>query len=101
VFGAKHDSLPVLVERVTRDEDGDLVDRYLIVLCAQQLADALRRDWPDFWAGERSGAARLTAALAVRARLRAQLLARNDEEMSRFLDWYEARFLRESQDVPA
>jgi hypothetical protein len=101
VFGAKYDSLPVLVERVARDDDGDPLDRYLMVLCAKQVADRIRRDWPDFWTDETPGVDRLKTALAVRARLREQLVARNDPDMGRFLDWFEARFLREAEEVTA
>jgi hypothetical protein len=97
MFGAKYDSLPLLVERLAHDADGDLLDRYLMLLCAQQVADRVRRGWPEFWAGEPAGVARLTAALALRVRLREQLIARNDQEMARFLDWYEQRFLHEAE----
>ncbi|GAA4687321.1 hypothetical protein [Phytohabitans rumicis] len=101
MFGAKYDSLPVLVERLADDAAGDPLDRYLMLLCAQQLADRVRRDRPEFWAGEPGGVARLETALAVRARLRAEITARNDEQMASFLDWYEVRFLREAEAVPA
>ncbi|GAA4562753.1 hypothetical protein GCM10023176_05150 [Micromonospora coerulea] len=101
MFGAKYDSVPVLVEQMANETAGDPLDRYLMVLCAQQLADHVRRDFPAFWASDPAGISRLEEALAVRAVLREQLIARNDAEMAEFLDWYEPRFLGETAVVTA
>ncbi|MFJ6154543.1 phospholipase D-like domain-containing protein [Micromonospora profundi] len=100
MFGAKYDSLPVLVEQVADGASGDPLDRYLMVLCAQQLADDVRDCFAAFWASDPTGVSRLEKALAVRAVLREQLIARNDAEMAEFLDWYEPRFLK-TEAVPA
>ncbi|MEV5693526.1 hypothetical protein [Micromonospora globbae] len=100
MFGAKYDSLPVLVEQVASDSAGDPLDRYLMVLCAQQLADDVRANFPAFWESDPTGVSRLKEALTVRAVLRDQLIARNDAEMAEFLDWYEPRFLK-TEAVPA
>lgn len=97
MFGAKYDSLPVLVEGVAGDAASDPLDRYLMLLCAQQLADRIRIDWPDFWAGEPAGVQRLRDGLGALAGLREDLFARNDETMASFLDWYEPLFLREAE----
>ncbi|MFG3577828.1 phospholipase D-like domain-containing protein [Micromonospora chersina] len=101
IFGAKYDSLPILLQRVLDDTDGDLVDRYLTVLCAHQVTNEVRQDWPQFWASDPIGAARLETSLAARAELREQIAARNDDDMLDFLDWYEARFLDDPAEVPA
>ncbi|GAA2331930.1 hypothetical protein [Dactylosporangium salmoneum] len=101
MFGAKYDSLPVLVERVARDEAGDPVDRYLMVLCARQVADRIRRDWPDFWAGDPAGTTRLETALTVQDALRRGIVDSNGPDMDGFLNWYEAHFLHESAEQPA
>jgi hypothetical protein len=100
MFGAKYDSLPVLVEQVANDLAGDPLDRYLMVLCAQQLADDVRHSFPAFWASDPTGVSRLEQGLTVRAVLREQLVARNDAEMAEFLDWYEPRFLK-TEAMPA
>ena len=96
VFGAKYDSLPVMVNRLADDDSGDLLDRLLMLLCAQQIADIIRRHWPDFWEANRRSAERLRLGLAIRSRLRAELIARNDATMADFLTWYEPAFLREA-----
>ncbi|MEU8166942.1 hypothetical protein [Micromonospora sp. NPDC049004] len=101
MFGAKYDSVPVLVEQMANETAGDPLDRYLMVLCAQQLADHVRGNFPAFWASDPAGASRLEEALSVRAVLREQLIARNDAEMGEFLDWYEPRFLGETAVVTA
>ncbi|MER7165771.1 hypothetical protein ABT336_06775 [Micromonospora sp. NPDC000207] len=95
MFGAKYDSLPVLVERTADETAGDPLERYLMVLCARQLTDRVRRHHPDFWASDPVGVARLEQGLTVQSVLREQLIARNDAEMTEFLDWYEPRFLDE------
>ncbi|MDW3846331.1 hypothetical protein NMK34_06890 [Micromonospora sp. BRA006-A] len=100
MFGAKYDSLPVLIEQVADDSAGDPLDRYLMVLCAQQLADDARDGFPAFWESDPTGASRLEQALPVRVVLRKQLVARNDAEMAAFLDWYEPGFLK-TEAVPA
>ncbi|WP_326557212.1 hypothetical protein [Micromonospora sp. NBC_01796] len=101
IFGAKYDSLPVLLQRVVDDKDGDLVERYLTVLCAHQVVDRIRRHWPQFWASDPLGAARLHTALTTRAQLREQIAVRNDADMVDFLDWYESRFLDDCAEAPA
>lgn len=100
LFGAKYDSLPVLVERVAEVE-GDPLDCYLMLLCAQQVTDYVSRKFPQFWAAETAGTARLRRALSGRARFREVLIARNDDEMRTFLDWYDRQFLRPVDGVPA
>ncbi|NYF59348.1 hypothetical protein [Micromonospora purpureochromogenes] len=101
MFGAKYDSLPVLVEQMASETAGDPLDRYLMVLCARQLAELIRRRSPAFWASDPAGVSRLEEALSVRAVLREQLISRNDAEMAEFLDWYEPRFLGETAVVTA
>jgi hypothetical protein len=96
MFGAKYDSLPVLVEQMANETAGDRLDRYLMVLCARQLAYRVRHDFPAFWASDPAGVSRLEAALTVQTVLREQLIARNDAELAEFLDWYEPRFLGET-----
>ncbi len=96
MFGAKYDSLPVLVEQMADETAGDPLDRYLMVLCARQLADHVRHHFSGFWASDPVGVSRLEEGLTVQAVLREQLVARNDAEMAGFLDWYEPRFLGET-----
>ncbi|RLK25400.1 hypothetical protein DER29_3402 [Micromonospora sp. M71_S20] len=101
MFGAKYDSLPVLVQQVASDAAGDPLERYLMVLCAQQLTDDMRHSYPAFWESDPTGTSLLETTLAVRPALRELLVARNDAEMAEFLDWYEPRFLGKTTAVPA
>src|SRR5207247_5090176 len=51
VFGQKYDSLGSLLNRVLADSaegKGDLIDHYVIALCARQLVQELRRDHGAF-----------------------------------------------------
>jgi hypothetical protein len=102
LFGEKYDSLGNLLSRVVKDaeeEKGDLVEHYVIALCARQLVQELRREQAEFWKEHKDDAAglqeRLDAALAVRG----QLIARDPETMPAFLDWFDRWFLNRAAPV--
>jgi hypothetical protein len=56
LFGKKYDSLGTLIERVTSGDDLKDIDRYIILLCAEQLTQELERDFADFWKAHSSDA---------------------------------------------
>lgn len=93
LFGTKHDSLGSLLARLREEAERDLIDRYLIALCARQLVDEVRRAHRDFWGKYSLQAAELEAALAIAADLRSQLVEREPQGMPQFLAWFERRFL--------
>lgn len=98
LFGRKYDSLGSLLERVQRGPGlGDDVERYVLTLCARQLCNEIRRDFPAFWADHASDAERLDEALAESATLRDSLLADNAADMGAFLSWFEPWFLTRAQ----
>jgi hypothetical protein len=93
LFGEKFDSLPPML-RKTLEQNPDPVMKYIIVLCAQQLADTMKAYDPDFW--ERSGSARdeLEQLLAKLSETEDVLLA-GDGQRQEFLSWYREVFLNE------
>jgi hypothetical protein len=102
LFGEKYDSLGNLLNRVVKDAaagQGDLIEHYLMGLCARQLEREVRREHPEFWqeysADVKKLRERIDAALSVRERL----VARDPKEMPAFLDWFEAWFLRRATPV--
>jgi hypothetical protein len=102
LFGEKYDSLGNLLNRVVKEAaegKGDLVEQYVMGLCARQLERELRREHPGFWQeyspDVKKLRERIDAALAVRERL----VARDPKEMPAFLDWFEGWFLRRATPV--
>lgn len=94
LFGHKYDSLGTLLDRLLAS-DGDLddVDRYVLLLCADQLCRVVARAFPDFWHGHSAEAEQLTAAIRSSEGVRARLEAKDPERMREFLPWFEKWFL--------
>lgn len=102
VFGQKYDSLGSLLKRVAKDSaegKGDLVDHYVIVMCAEQFLKELRRDHADFWQEHAEDATLLKEELGELSAIRARLIERNPSEMPAFLDWFDKWFLRRAAPV--
>jgi hypothetical protein len=102
LFGQKYDSLGCLLDRVLKDAkagEGDLVDHYVIVLCAQQLVQELRRENSDFWREHQADGKHFQEQLGVTQSLRESLVARDPAQMPEFLDWFERWFLQRATPV--
>lgn len=99
IFGKKYDSLSTLLDRVVSDPAmTDDIERYIILLCAQQLVQELERDFPDYWRSRKAQAAELRATLdhAQTVRLRLSNGAEHGD-MPAFLDWFDAWFLKRAK----
>ena len=97
VFGQKYDSLGSFLSRVLRegaDGKGDIVEHYVIFLCARQLLSGLKREFSDFWQDHGEDWKQLRAQLDEAGRIREQIVARNPGEMPAFLEWFDKWFLR-------
>jgi hypothetical protein len=104
LFGQKYDSLGTLLNRVFKDSTdgkGDVIDHYLVSLCARQLLQELGRDHVEFWRENRSDNERLQEQLQALAHIRARLISRNPTEMPAFLDWFDHWFLKRALPVVA
>ena len=102
LFGERYDSLGNLLSRVARDtqEDrGDLVEHYVIALCARQLERELRHEQPEFWQEHAGDTRRLRERIDGALHVRERLIARQPETMPAFLDWFDAWFLRRAAPV--
>lgn len=94
LFGCKYDSLGTLLDRVLTSGDvRDDVDRYVILLCAQQLRRELGRAFPEFWTEHAADAAALDVTLQRACQVRERLLERDGASMAPFLDWFDRWFL--------
>ncbi len=93
LFGAKYDSLPVLLERTLKREDGDPVIAYVTFLSAAQLAAQVRKRHKDFYRECRKRTARLDELLGKLSDVRRALPLDAVADAEAFLDWYEPMFL--------
>jgi hypothetical protein len=98
LFGAKYDSLPVLLAKVLEREDGDPVMRYVTFLCAKQEIKRVRHEQPDFWKTHGSEASGLRHLMKSLPSLRAAIPFESDDRDD-FLAWYETMFLGEIEQV--
>jgi hypothetical protein len=102
LFGQKYDSLGSLLNRVLKDSTegkGDLIDQYVIALCAKQLEQELRRQNSEFWREHASDAKTLQQQLSVTQSLRERLAARDPVKMPTFLDWFDRWFLKRATPI--
>lgn len=95
LFGRKHDSLHRLLDRLEHSEEmpQDVVDRYVITLCAKQSLRYLKIRYADFWREQRAHSGEITRRVdSLAASLRTEILAQG--EQATFLDWFEQSFLK-------
>lgn len=92
LFGAKYDSLPLLLEKTISRKDGDAVMRYITFLCAKQARNRVAKVHPKFIKSHRTQARNLNRLLKHLSIIR-QELSPQIEDSRDFLDWYEKMFL--------
>lgn len=104
IFGMRFDSLLTLLERIREREPDpaeagtlDLVDRYLVAMCATQLRNVVSAKHEEFWSEYPTQAAELDARLAAKADLRSQLIASAPDGMEAFMGWFDHWFLKRQE----
>lgn len=99
VFGRKYDSLGNLLGRlIDRNDELDLVDQYLLGMCARQLCQQVERHAPDFWAENADDVHQLMATIDEVCEVRAALGGENDvEQLGEFLGWFDRWFLKRAE----
>jgi hypothetical protein len=99
LFGAKHDSLPRLLDKAFSGEDGsDAVTRYLLVLCARQLLHEFRRDAHPFYESRRREIDALLRRTKDVDSLTCHLSLGQNGDL--FIDWVEGHFLKRLEPAP-
>lgn len=100
LFGRKYDSLGSLLERIeASDAAVDDVDRYVIHLCARQLAREISSAYPEYWTKHAGDALALGARFEALGAIRQRLIETHSAELSAFLDWFDRWFLRRAEPV--
>jgi hypothetical protein len=100
LFGAKYDSLPVLLEKVRKREEPDPVISYVTFLSAHQVRNRIAKAEPQFWRQHRKDRKHLEETLAQLPEMRSALPLERDPERDKFLEWYESMFLQDIQLPP-
>jgi hypothetical protein len=91
-----------LLDRVRDDSEksrDEIVEHYVMALCARQTVTELRRDFADFFKEHAADAQRLEEQLVIAEALRARLTEGDDPSMAEFLKWFEKWFLRRAAPV--
>ena len=102
LFGQKYDSLGRLLSRIQEEEAknaDNLVEHFVIALCARQMVNELRKDLPDFFGGHAEEAKRLEEQLGIAVELRERLSEGQNRTMTEFLPWFEEWFLKRAKPV--
>jgi len=102
LFGQKYDSLGRLLSRIQEDEAknaDNLVEHYVMALCARQMVTELRKDLPDFFGEHPEEAKRLEEQLGIAVELRVRLSVGENRTMAEFLPWFEEWFLKRAKPV--
>lgn len=100
IFGSTHDSLGSLLDGLAKHPhshdsktDGfDIIDRYLITLCAKQCCASIAYAHPNWWMKHEKNVALLHERLSSLKSLRAAIET-HSAEMPQFLKWFEFQFL--------
>ena len=94
LYGAQCDSLPSLLDKVAERDDHDPVTGYIMLLCAKQLRDHVKRAHKEFCQQHIGVAERLDERLERLGQARGALALETDDA-DQFLAWYERSFVRE------
>jgi hypothetical protein len=99
LFGKKYDSLGTLLDRVFHDSTlSDDVERYILMLCAKQVVQELRREFPDYWRERKAQSQALESTLERTQEIRNRLAqSETHQDMAAFLDWFDAWFLKRAK----
>jgi hypothetical protein len=93
--------LGTVLQRVLKEDadasagDGfDLINRYLVLMCAEQLVRTVSSEAPDFWGRFPEQTADIRRQLEERRDVRGRIIAKDPGELPAFLDWFDRWFLR-------
>jgi hypothetical protein len=108
LFGQRFDSLGTVLQRVLRDESGDttpdsfdLINRYLVLMCAQQLISTVRVEASEFWRKFPDQATAILERLSERSEVRDRIVSIDPQKLPDFMDWFDRWFLRKAEPVEA
>ena len=102
LFGKKYDSLGTLLARVVTEVKagtGDLVEHYVVGLCAKQLLKELGREFPDYWKSHDADVTALQTQLQEAVSVR-DAIATEHADMPAFLVWFDGWFLKRAEALP-
>jgi hypothetical protein len=92
LFGKRHDSLGSLVDKLIANDEGDLVNRYVSLLCADEVVRWVRREHRSFAAEHKGELADLATRVRRTDELRSGFSFGTEDERNRFFGWLEEMF---------
>lgn len=95
LFGERYDSLPTLIQRVVERDADDRVNRYVTLLCARQLLDAVRRNHPDFVRERGAAMRRVAVQLEAVEAIKAGFTFDSESARAEFIEWFEGMFFKQ------
>ncbi len=93
LLGAKYDSLPCLLAKTLEEAAEDPINRYVKFLCARQLVESVRYDYPEIFQGGEEQSRELESLLKRLPELRLAVAKDGMEDAEAFLEWFEPAFL--------
>lgn len=98
LFGKKYDSLGNLLDRIDKENStGDLIESYVITLCAQQLIAEIKKRYKTFWGAHEVDAQQLAKKLLLVDKFRTRIIDKDPINMPAFLTWFEGWFLKRAE----
>ena len=92
LFGKKYDSLPSLIQTVLGDQGGDVVNRYITLLTAQDTLRQLEKEYAPFFQQHRRERKALHQQLHHVEALKKDFVFGNRELQGEFISWFERMF---------
>lgn len=100
LFGEKYDSLPNLVRKTIAAEDGDLVNRYITLLCARMTLDRIEDNHQAFAIAHKAQIKGMRKELDAVEQLRARFSFATPDERATFFEWFDKMFLKDMTPPP-
>lgn len=101
LFGQKFDSLPSLIDKIVQNRQGDLVNRYVSLLCARQMVMQVSTSFPDFQARHADEFQALERQLEAIGHVRTEFTFDSPAQREKFFAWFERMFLARLASVEA
>ena len=99
LFGEKYDSLPSLIRKVVEEEKSDRTNRYVTLLCAEQVLTRIEESHPEFKTKHKAEFRKVRGLLRAKEEIRSGFDFGTENERSKFFDWFERHFLKDMSDL--
>lgn len=95
LFALRHDTLPNLINKVTAEEEGDRVNRYVRLMCAKETLEAIKKEHPSFYEEHKQDFKEVFSKLYEIEKIKAGFEFDSAEKRQEFFKWFEDMFAME------